>query len=182
MDWFTLKAVHVMFIKNAFIIFAGIFLFGQTALIRAEKQPENWQAEVVKLDTAYWAAFNRADPKGLNSFLADDVEFYHDRGGTLIGKAALSEVNNGMSTSKNRMRREAIAGTVRFFPMRQGDTIYGAIVSGEHQFHITEKGKPESLAGRAIFSHLLLLKGGVWKVSRIYSYEHGDATPTKNSK
>lgn len=35
-----------MFIKNASIIIAGIFLFAQTALIRAEKQPDNYSKEI----------------------------------------------------------------------------------------------------------------------------------------
>lgn len=134
-----------------------------------------WQAPILTLDTAYWQAFNSAQPAGMNVHLAEDVEFYHDRGGVLIGKAALSKVNNGMKTSESRVRRELIPNTMKLFPMYRGDKLYGAIMTGEHQFFIRLPKKDEQLAGKAFFTHLLLLKKGQWKISRIYSYEHVDA-------
>lgn len=137
--------------------------------------PLDWEAGARKTDAAYWKAYNDVDPKALNAFLADDVEFYHDRGGTLIGKKALAAVNDGMDKHKTTLRREAIPGTVKFFPMRKGEQIYGALVSGEHQFFVKPVGKPESLAGRAYFTQLMVLKGQTWKISRIFSYEHLDA-------
>jgi ketosteroid isomerase-like protein len=164
-----------MFGKKAWIVIAGIFLIALANRMIAETPPSEWQVEVTKVDGAFWAAYNRADPKAMNSFYTDDVEFYHDRGGTVFGKAALSEVNNGMSASEYKIRRAAVPGTVRIFPMNKGDEIYGAIVSGEHQFYITKKDKPEFLAGRAYFTQLLLLKDKTWKISRIFSYEHVDA-------
>jgi hypothetical protein len=111
----------------------------------------------------------------MNSFLADDVEFYHDRGGALIGKKALAAANDVMKTAEHKLRREAVLGTVRFFPMRKDDAIYGALVSGEHQFFVLPKDKPAFAVGRAYFTQLMVLKDGVWKVSRIFSYEHVDA-------
>jgi hypothetical protein len=63
--------------------------------------------------------------------------------------------------------------------MYKGDKIYGAIVTGDHQFFITEPGKPEFLAGRAFFTHLMLLKSGKWKMARILSYEHVNAGTEK---
>ena len=53
--------------------------------------------------------------------------------------------------------------------------VYGAILSGEHVFYVRQKGKPEVLDGRAKFTHLWLLKDGVWKMSRVLSYDHGPA-------
>jgi hypothetical protein len=126
-------------------------------------------------DEAYWAAYNRADPAAMNAMLADDAEFYHDRGGALIGKAALSKANEVMKTNTDRLRREPVAGSVRFSPLRRDEQVYGAVVSGEHQFFVTAQGKAEVEAGRARFTQLMLLKGTQWKVSRILSYDHSDA-------
>lgn len=133
-----------------------------------------WEREVRKIDHDYWAAYNRRDPVAMNAFLADDVEFYHDRGGTLIGKPALAAANGGMKTNPDHLRREEFPGTVRFYPMRRGDDVYGAVVTGEHIFYITEPGKVEQRAGRALFTHLLLRKDGQWHITRILSYEHVD--------
>lgn len=134
-----------------------------------------WDADARAADAAYWAAYNRADPVAMSGWLARDVEFYHDRGGKLIGKKALSAANEVMKTNPARLRREAVPGTVRFFPMREGETLYGAVVTGEHRFYAKEGGAPEKFVGQAHFSHLMRLDGKQWRVARIYSFEHADA-------
>jgi hypothetical protein len=154
------------------ILAASIFLVVHAV---AAEQPADGEAAARQADAAYWGAYNRVDPGAMNAFLADDVEFYHDRGGTLIGKKALSAANEGMATSEHKLRREALPGTVKFFPMRKDDVLYGYLVTGEHQFFVLPKGQPEFLAGRAHFTQLMVLQGKEWKISRIFSYEHADA-------
>lgn len=61
--------------------------------------------------------------------------------------------------------------------MRKGDDPYGAVVTGEHVFFLTEPGKPEVQNGRASFTHMMVAKGGEWKIARILSYEHLDTEP-----
>jgi hypothetical protein len=56
--------------------------------------------------------------------------------------------------------------------LQKGNEIYGAIISGEHLFYITEKGKSEYLDGQALFTDLWLLKNDQWKMARILSYNH----------
>lgn len=151
-----------------------LIAFNSARFFRAEPQGD-WDKPLRAADDAYWAAYNRADAVAMNAMLADDVEFYHDRGGSLVGKAALSGANDVMKTSKDRLRRAAVDGTVHFYPMRKGEQLYGAMVTGEHQFFATSPGKPESFAGRARFTQLMVLDGAQWKVSRIFSYDHLDA-------
>ncbi|HEX8404981.1 MAG TPA: nuclear transport factor 2 family protein [Duganella sp.] len=145
---------------------------GPAAVAPADADAE---AAVRRADDAYWGAYNRADPVAMNAFLADDVEFYHDRGGTLIGKRALAGANDGMATSAHKLRREAVAGTVTFAPMRKNDVLYGYLASGEHRFIVVPKDKPEFLAGRALFTQLWVWRDKQWKLSRIFSYEHANA-------
>jgi hypothetical protein len=115
----------------------------------------------------------------MTQFFAEDVEFYHDKGGPKLGLENLRAVSEkGLCGNENwHLRREVVAGTVRVFPMENNRTPYGAILSGEHVFYINEKGKPEYLDGRARFTHLWLLKDGQWKMARILSYDHGPAKP-----
>lgn len=134
-----------------------------------------WAAGLQAADKAYWDAYNRADPDGMNKWLAADVEFYHDRGGKLIGKKALSAANEGMRKTGPRLRREAVPGSMRYYPMREGDAIYGAIVNGRHRFYERAAGGKETLVGEADFSHLVLLQGKEWRIARIFSFEHVDA-------
>ena len=56
--------------------------------------------------------------------------------------------------------------------MQNGNEIYGAIISGEHKFYITEKGKPEFQSGVANFTQLWQIKNGAWKMTRILSFNH----------
>ncbi|TCS90239.1 hypothetical protein EDD80_101438 [Anseongella ginsenosidimutans] len=66
-------------------------------------------------------------------------------------------------------------GTVNVYPLRNGNIIYGAIISGEHVFYVTERNKPERKDGLAKFTHVWLFKNNEWKMSDILSYDHGPA-------
>ncbi|WP_426105619.1 nuclear transport factor 2 family protein [Massilia sp. TSP1-1-2] len=141
------------------------------------QQSNAWEVDVRQFDTQYWKAFNECEIEKLTAMNTDDLEFYHDVGGISKGKAIFSE-----SVGKNicgrpgvRVRREAVPESMRFFPMRDGARLYGAVVSGEHRFYEIPKGGKEVLTGQARFTHMLLLEGGQWKVSRVLSFDHGPA-------
>jgi hypothetical protein len=168
------------FVLKKFTLTLGVLIALHANFAEAASPERDYQAEAAQVDASYWAAYNRVDPAGMNSFVSDDVEFYHDRGGSLIGKAALSAVNDGMKTMKNHLRRVAVPGTVRIFLMRKGEDVYGAVVTGEHQFYVIPEGKPEFLAGTSYFTQLMTVKGKEWKISRIFSYEHVNAAPSSN--
>jgi hypothetical protein len=131
-----------------------------------------------RLDSLFWVSYNTCDTAGNKKFFTEDVEFYHDKGGLTLGAEALaaSLKNNLCSNPAYRLRREAIAGSVNVFPLRRQDAVYGAIISGEHVFYVTEGGKAEYLDGQAFFTQLWLLKDGAWKMARILSYNHHPAT------
>lgn len=164
------------------IIITFIFVFSFVAITPAIAADSNrdWEVQVKKADESYWHDFNFGTSAALNSHLTSDVEFYHDLGGTLIGYEALSKVNADMDGTQNRGRRVLVPNTLQVFPMRLGTEIYGALVMGEHDFFGTESGKVTKRILRASFTHLMLLKDGVWKVARIYSYNHQPAMETKN--
>ena len=128
-------------------------------------------------DSTFWAAYNNCDIAGMQQYLTDDVEFYHDKGGITIGKEKLiTTIKNNLCSNPNfGLRREAVKHSVHVYPLMNNGAMYGAIISGEHVFYILEKGKPERLDGQAKFTHLWLLKDNIWKTSRILSYDHRPA-------
>ncbi|HWJ57608.1 MAG TPA: nuclear transport factor 2 family protein [Vicinamibacterales bacterium] len=135
-------------------------------------------AVVQARDDAFWRAYNACDTAAFRGFFTADVEFYHDRGGPTIGLDALDgALAKNLCGGGNRLRREPVEGTVRLSILRSGDTVYGAIVAGEHLFYVREPGRAEFLDGRARFVTLWLLKDGAWKMARLLSYDHGPATP-----
>ena len=135
-------------------------------------------AAVAERDAAFWRVYNACDVPGFEPFFTKDVEFYHDRGGPMAGWDALAAaLKNGLCGDANRTRRAPVEGTVRISILKQGDTVYGAFVAGAHLFYVTQPGKPESLDGHARFANLWRLQDGVWRMSRILSYDHGPPPP-----
>ncbi|MFC0350074.1 hypothetical protein [Undibacterium danionis] len=160
------------FIASLFIASLFIATLAVIAPVIAQDTNTDWEVQVKKADDIYWHDFNFGTSASLNAHLAQDVEFYHDLGGSLLGYDALSKVNAGMDNTKDRGRRVVVPDTWRVFPLRRGADIYGAIIMGDHDFFSTESGKIKTRILRSSFTHLMLLKDGVWKVARIYSYNH----------
>jgi hypothetical protein len=134
-------------------------------------------------DSIFWDAYNRCDVDKMAEFFWSDIEFYHDKGGLTAGlEPFVNALRNGLCGNPNsRLRREAIAETVKVFPLHKNGTVYGAVISGEHYFFVNDKGKPEYRDGMAKFFHVWLLKDGKWKMARVISYDHHDA-PYENKR
>jgi ketosteroid isomerase-like protein len=162
---------------------AAMAIMLASQLASAQSAPQDWEADVRQFDQAYWDAYNQCDVKKLVQLNTADMEFYHDMGGIMLGQAKFASAmgDNICGNPANRVRREAVADTVRIFPMRDRGQLYGAVVSGEHLFYNQAKGGPEVLGGRARFTHMLLLKDGAWKVSRVLSFDHAAAQVANNS-
>ncbi|HTL55496.1 MAG TPA: nuclear transport factor 2 family protein [Candidatus Limnocylindrales bacterium] len=144
----------------------------------AETEEQKLTTLILEQDRLFWNAYNTCDLESFKKFFTDDVEFYHDQGGVTLGVNALTETvrTNLCGSNPRRVRREAVPGSVKVFPLRNGMEIYGAIISGEHLFYVTEPGKKEKLQGRANFTHLWLIKNGAAKMARVLSFNHHPAT------
>lgn len=128
-------------------------------------------------DSLFWIAYNKCDVSAMESLLTEDVEFYHDMGGPSYGRDSLmATVKRNLCSNNNfRLRRDAVPGTVKVFPLKKDGTPYGAIISGEHVFYINQAGQKEYLDGHASFAQLWMLKNSKWRMSRILSYDHHPA-------
>ena len=138
---------------------------------------ENWEASARQFDSEYWKAFNACEVQTQTRMNAEDLEFYHDIGGFMRGRASFAEATakNICGPSDWRLRRAEVPGAVKLYPLRSNGKLYGAVISGEHYFFHTNKGHPETLEGKARFVHTLLLKDGAWQVARVLSFDHGPA-------
>ncbi|MGN6420447.1 MAG: nuclear transport factor 2 family protein [Pseudobacter sp.] len=133
-------------------------------------------ATILHLDSSFWKTYNSCDTINMRKYFTEDLEFYHDKGGPSFGMSPMiSTFARNLCNGGFRVRREAVAGTLKVYPMWKNDELYGAILSGDHYFYVTEKGQAEKRTGFARFTHLWLKQDGVWKMSRILSYDHGAA-------
>jgi hypothetical protein len=162
-------------LKTIAVVLFSFCSFFQVLFAQTEQQ--KLSSTILTLDSLFWTAYNNCDTMQFQSFLTEDVEFYHDKGGLTLGRENLlqSFKKNLCSNNDFRLRREAVAGTVKVFPLQKSDAIYGAIISGQHLFYIWGKDKKERLDGKARFAHVWLLTDATWKMSRILSYDHGPA-------
>lgn len=124
-------------------------------------------------DSIFWVAYNVCDVEKMMTFFSDDIEFYHDKGGLTTSLPSFrTAVENGLCGKPDwRLRREAIQGSLKVFPLNN----YGAILSGDHVFYIIENGNPGRLDGQAKFTHVWRFKDKAWKMHRVLSYDHGPA-------
>jgi hypothetical protein len=158
-------------------LFGMLLLFPLLAVcgLRAEAQAvqslESIQSQaeldkaITTLDASLFDAYNRCDLEKFASFIAENVEFYHDQGGVTLGRAALTD-----SVKKNicgRVSRELVPGTLHVYYMKG----YGAVEMGVHRFHHPGHDDTEPV-GEGKFIHLWQYKDGAWKITRVISYDH----------
>ena len=156
-----------------------IAVLGCAAPVAAQGQGgQDVAAIIYHKDSLFWKAYNTCNVPEMEKYFTDDVEFYHDKGGITLGLPALSEsIKKGMCSKPGyKLRREAVPGTVKVYPMSKNGAVYGAIISGEHFFYVTDGGKPEYRDGLAKFEQLWVLRNGEWKMSLVLSYDHGPAS------
>lgn len=127
---------------------------------------------VLAADAGFWRAFNRCDAEAMSRFLADDVEFYHDRTGLTLGRRAVvnSLMKGPCGTPGLHVRREA-AGRPAVDPVPG----HGAIVTGVHRFYAKRGESPEYLDGDAQFAVVWRKAGTRWEMRRVLSYAHRPA-------
>ena len=153
------------------LLFPLLALCGIRAGAQAVPSLESIQSQaeldkaITTLDASLFDAYNRCDLDKFASFIADDVEFYHDQGGVTLGKAALTD-----AIKKNicgKVTRELVPGSLQVYHMNG----YGAVEMGVHRFHHPGHDDTEPL-GEAKFIHLWQYKDGAWKITRVISYDH----------
>lgn len=128
--------------------------------------------KVVALDRALFDAYNTCDVEAFTSFFVEDVEFYHDKAGTMRGRQALIDSLKGNICGKTR--RDPIPGTFEVHPMDG----FGALHIGAHRFCDGKAAQCDGTSGGVgKFIHLWQESGGAWKITRVISFDHAPAVP-----
>jgi len=119
-------------------------------------------------------SFNKCDLSVLDNLLAEDLEFYHDKGGITNSKEEfVNGMRHGLCKKDNpyKSRRELIKESLEVFPLYKNGELYGALQKGIHRFFETHNGK-ENSGSVAKFSHLWLKDNEQWYLKRVISYDH----------
>lgn len=154
----------IILIKSIFIL--SITLFA-SATLRAQKQTAAAQKslydEIVAMDSIYFNAYNNCDMQTQESLYADNIEFYHDKGGLSTSKKDILD-----AIKKNicgKVTRELIKGSIEVYPING----YGAVEMGLHRFHNNQE--PESNQPKEGSKFIIIWhnKNGKWEITRVIS-------------
>lgn len=115
---------------------------------------------IVKMDSVYFDTYNNCKIAKMDSLTADDIEFYHDRGGFSHSKKELLA-----SIKKNicgKVTRIITPGSIEVYEIPG----YGAVQFGYHSFrNINEPGESHP----SKFVTLWRLKDRQWQITRVIS-------------
>ncbi|MEM9834111.1 MAG: hypothetical protein AAF944_25995 [Bacteroidota bacterium] len=108
--------------------------------------------------------FNQCDLAQVESLIAKDFEFYHDKEGVTSSTESFitSLRENLCGSAKNHALRVLVDESLTVFPLYNQGDLYGALQTGNHSFGGTT----------AKFTHLWLLENEAWVLARILSYDH----------
>lgn len=125
--------------------------------------PTNQQLhdEIVALDKEFFDAYNTCDLDKQAAIYADDIEFFHDKGGLMTSKSELLQ-----GTKENvcgKVTRELVDGTIEVYPINN----YGAVEIGFHTFHNSEEPDAESIPSKFIV--IWHQENGNWRMAKIIS-------------
>jgi hypothetical protein len=142
----------------------GVRTIAQTPAATSAAKPDALFQTISALDARLFNAYNKCDLDTLGAMVSDDLEFYHDKTGLSVGKPVFIEAIRKNICGK--VHRELVPGTLEVYPLNG----YGAVEIGVHRF--THPGLDDDL-GEAKFITLWQNNNGVWKVTRVISYDHG---------
>lgn len=132
--------------------------------------PDALYETIKSLDAKLFGAVNNCDLAVLGSMVSDDLEFYHDQTGLSVGKAAfVAAIQQNIC---GKVQRTLIENTLEVYPLKG----YGAVEIGIHRFHHPHE--PDNV-GDAKFIHIWHNENGVWKVTRVISFEHNEGLLAK---
>jgi hypothetical protein len=156
--------VRVFSALLAFILLAGLTEAQGVPSLDAIKTDAELTSAISSLDSQLFTAYNTCDLDKLGSMVSDDLEFYHDKTGLAVGKKVF--LNAIKQNICGKVTRELVKGSLEVYPIHG----YGAVEIGVHRFH--HPGVQNDVLGEAKFVHLWQYKDGVWKVTRVISYDH----------
>lgn len=144
-----------------------------TSAAQVEKTSDLY-LQMKQLDSIVFdAGFNNCDLKGLATVLSEDLEFYHDVGGTQDKTAFLDAMaKNICGDPLDKITRQLVKGSLEVFPLKNNNVLYGALVNGTHEFFRQEKNEKRHKTGYAKFTSYYELQDGAWMLQRAFSFDH----------
>lgn len=158
------------------ILFAIImFFYSLISSAQVDKNSELYKTLKVNDSIIFERAFNKCELKKLEPLIAKNIEFYHDLNGVQNREEFINAVKNNICSNPGTYTRKLVENSLEVHQLKNNGTIYGAIQKGKHDFYVKENNKIRK-TGTAQFTHLWILENEKWKLKRVLSFDHKDAT------
>lgn len=131
-------------------------------------------ATLAEKDRQLFDAVFGCKPALLETLVAEDFEFLHDkhglttRSGAQFVKDIAAMCERQAAGTDFRARRELVPGSMSVHVIGG----YGAMQMGTHRFYALRAGKPDQLTETGKFIDLWKRDGDGWKLARVISYDH----------
>src|SRR5678816_593049 len=111
------------FLRTCMLLFLTQLLTNNSIAQLTVKELEK---TIQEKDSLFWNAYNNCDLPNFRKYIADSVEFYHDKGGITLGIEALAKsIRENLCEKKGfRLRRALVQGTLSIYPMEKNGVIY----------------------------------------------------------
>ena len=116
---------------------------------------------IIHMDSVYFNAYNSCDMETQAHIYADNIEFYHDKGGLMTSKQELLD-----AIKKNicgKVTRQLVPGSIEVYPIAG----FGAVEIGLHRFINHAEGDSRSKPDKfvVVWQH----KDDQWLITRVIS-------------
>jgi hypothetical protein len=143
--------MKTIFTPTFFILFNMLFCVCVNAQAKADSMVREYVIEdqslfdaIVAMDKQFFDAYNHCDMETQTKIYAQDIEFFHDKGGLMTSKNDILD-----ATKRNicgKVTRELIEGSVEVYPIAN----YGAVQIGFHRFHNNQEPDAPSVPSKFI--------------------------------
>ncbi len=151
-----------------FLLISVAVLYSTNATAQEKKvaaTPQELYNEIARMDSVIFSYFNTRQMSKFKALFTEDLEWFQDNGG-LIPRKQIFENFQATFLKPWVLTRQLVPGSLEVHPLKG----YGAIEIGRHQFRHIENGKEE--VGTFTFLMIWRKKNGLWKISRVVSYDH----------
>lgn len=152
-----------------------VLVFSFNSAVAQVKADDPIYAKMADMDRLLFSeGFNNCNYTVLERILAADLEFYHDKGG-MQDKVQFIEATkkNICNSPEGKITRKLVQGSMEVYAMEKNGLLYGAFVTGSHDFYLAPTGKAAKKTGTAKFTCLWLLnEKKEWILKRVVSYDH----------
>ena len=117
--------------------------------------------QIVQMDKVFFEAYNNCDIQKQEMIYAEDLEFFHDKGGLSTSKSEIIE-----ATKKNicgKVTRILLPETIEVYPIDG----YGAVEMGFHRFYNNQEPNAESKPSKFII--VWKNENKSWKITKVIS-------------